>query len=73
MQERRGVLPVRRRRSSGETLQHGSQVQDVLEGALDGSPFDSTKASEYGGKFDDADADSMTGGAATRFGTQVLL
>ena len=68
MQERWGVFPVRRRRPSGEALQYGGKVQDMLEGALNGPPFDSTEASEYGGKFDDADADGMTGGAATRFG-----
>ena len=73
MQKRRGVFPVRRRWPSGETLQYGCQMQDVLEGALDGAPFDSTEANEYGGKCDDADANSMTGGAATRFGAQVLL
>ena len=45
-------------------------MQDVLKGAFDGAPFDSTEASEYGG---DDDAAGMTGGAATRVSAQVLL
>ena len=73
MQRRWSVFPVRRRRSSGAALQYGCQMQNVLEGAFDGAPFDSTEANGYGGKCDDADANSMTGGAATRFGAQVLL
>ena len=48
-------------------------MQNMLKGAFNGAPLDSTEAGEYGGKFDDADAASMTGGAATRVGTQILL
>ncbi len=65
-QRRRGVLPVQGHRPSGEALQHGLPVQDVFEGALDGASLDTTEAGGYGGWI--VDANSMTGGAATRIG-----